>query len=630
MIGRCLASAAMAALLVSAPSSGLAADTAKGDWPNYGGDAAGTRFSPLKQITPQNVTQLKPAWRFDTAAGGIQTQPVVVEGVVYVISPDNKVIALDGVTGQPKWEFASGLTGRQPSRGVTWWEQGRERRILVGLQNWLYALDPATGQPIPTFGTNGRIDLRENLRGTAEENDVFLTTPGQVYKDMIVVGGRVSESEPASPGDIRAFDVRTGKLRWTFRTIPAPGEFGADTWPADAREKLGGANNWAGLIIDQKRGVVFAPTGSPSDDFYGGGRPGANLFGNTMLALDANTGKRIWHFQAVQHDTLDADFGSPPNLVTVNRGGKKVDAVVATNKMGMIYMFDRATGENMFPYERVPVPASTVPGEQSWPTQIMPLLPQPLSRVRITAETLTNRSAEANKWAREEFKKFASGEFFAPLEVGKQVAVSPAYGGGTEWGGAAVDPRTSVLYVNSNNVAYNSSLRPRPAAAAAGAAGVPAAQGGEVNAARPRSPYVFAGYTRWLDPDGYPAVATPWGTLNAIDMNTGAYLWRIPFGEYPELVEQGIKDTGTESYGAPVVTATGLLFIGATIYDRKIRAYDSATGKLLWEDALPFPGTASPAVYQAGGRQFIVIGTSSARNRKFGQGAAYVAYALPQ
>jgi quinoprotein glucose dehydrogenase len=589
------------------------------DFPLYGGDSNGARYSPLTQIDKSNVGQLQQAWRFDMEPGGLQTQPIVIGGVLYAATPTAKVVALDAATGKLKWTFAPLPNGGQ-SRGVTWWSDGKERRLFVVLLNWLYAVDADTGQVITSFGQNGRIDLRENLRGKAEDNFVTSGTPGVIYKDMYIIGGRVSETEPASPGDIRAFDVRTGQVRWAFHTIPAAGEPGAETWPAGAREKLGGANNWAGLVVDQKRGVAYVPTGSPADDFYSANRPGANRFGNSVIALDANTGKRLWDFQAIEHDILDSDFGTPPSLVTVNRNGKKVDAVVATNKIGFIYLLDRDTGEPLLPVERVKVPTSPAPpGVTPFPTQLKPLLPQPLSRITITADTLTDRTLEANAWARAEFRNFNSGEFFAPLVVGKETAVSPGSGGGGEWGGGAVDPRTGVYYINANNVAYSWSLSERPKGAG----------GPEVGGLGQRSRYVFNGYRRWDDPEGYPASATPWGTLNAIDMNTGAYLWRIPFGEYPELTAKGFTDHGTESYGGPVVTAGGLLFIGATIYDRKFRAYDSQTGKVLWETQLPFAGTATPAVYQVGGRPFVVIAASGARDRNGPRGAAYVAYALP-
>lgn len=614
-----LAMAAAATVLSGAALAAPARAPADVDFALYGGDSNGARYSPLTQIDKSNVGQLQQAWRFDMDVGGLQTQPIVIGGVLYAATTKANVIALDAVTGKRKWTFAPTGPGGQP-RGVTWWSDGKERRIFAVLLNWLYALDADTGRPIPSFGQDGRIDLRENLRGRAQDNFVTSGTPGVIYKDMYIIGSRVSETEPASPGDIRAFDVHTGQVRWVFRTIPAPGEPGAETWPAGAREKLGGANNWAGLVVDQKRGMAYVPTGSPADDFYSANRPGSNRFGNSVIALDANTGKRLWDFQAIQHDILDSDFGTPPTLVTVNRNGKRVDAVVATNKIGFVYLLDRDTGAPLLPVEQVKVPTSpAAPGVHPFPTQLKPLLPAPLSRITITADTLTNRTVEANAWARAEFKKFNSGEFFAPLVVGKETAVSPGSGGGGEWGGGALDPRTGVYYINANNVAYSWSLSERPQGAA----------GQEVGGLGQRSRYVFNGYNRWDDPEGYPASAPPWGTLNAIDMNTGAYLWRVPFGEYPELTAKGFKDHGTESYGGPVVTASGLLFIGATIYDRKFRAYDSQTGKLLWETQLPFAGTATPAVYQAGGRQFVVIATSGARDPHGPRGAAYVAYALP-
>ncbi|MEO6378469.1 MAG: PQQ-binding-like beta-propeller repeat protein [Caulobacteraceae bacterium] len=627
------------ALVLTAAAAGLSAPAlaapapANVDFALYGGDTNGARYSPLTQIDKSNVGRLQQAWRFDMDPGGLQTQPIVIGGVLYAATTRANVVALDAATGKLKWTFEPVAAGGQP-RGVTWWSDGKERRLFVVLVNWLYALDADTGRPIPSFGQNGRIDLRENLRGRAQDNFVTSGTPGVIYKDMYIIGSRVSETEPASPGDIRAFDVRTGQVRWAFHTIPAAGEPGAETWPAGAREKLGGANNWAGLVVDQKRGVAYVPTGSAADDFYSANRPGANRFANSVIALDANTGRRLWDFQAIQHDILDADFGTPPTLLTVNRNGKRVDAVVATNKIGFIYLLDRDTGEPLLPIERVKVPTSPAPpGVQPFPTQLKPLLPAPLSRITITADTLTDRTLEANAWARAEFRKFNSGEFFAPLVVGKETAVSPGSGGGGEWGGGALDPRTGVYYINANNVAYSWSLSERAQAAggqAPGGQGGPGAQPGqEIGGLGQRSRYVFNGYRRWDDPEGYPASATPWGTLNAVDMNTGAYLWRVPFGEYPELTAKGFKDHGTESYGGPVVTASGLLFIGATIYDRKLRAYDSQTGKVLWETLLPFAGTATPAVYQAGGRQFVVIAASGARDRQGPRGAAYVAYALP-
>src|SRR5215469_5995804 len=328
----------------SSPTQKVTAESRTKDWPVYGGQLANDHYSSLAQVNRSNVSQLKVAWTFDTKEeGGLQTSPLVVSGVLYGYTPTQKVIALDASTGKLLWTFDSGIKGTQPDRGLSWWSDGSESRLFADVMNFLYALDPATGKPIPTFGENGRIDLRKQLRGDYMEQSVALTTPGVVYKNLIIVGGRNPETHPAPPGDIRAFDVHTGALRWTFHTIPHPGEFGYDTWPKDAWLKSGAANNWAGMTIDEKRGIVYVPTGSAVSDFYGADRTGNDLFADTLLALDAETGKRIWHFQGVHHDIWDRDFPSPPSLVTVMHNGKPVDAVAQTTKQGYLYLFDRTT-----------------------------------------------------------------------------------------------------------------------------------------------------------------------------------------------------------------------------------------------------------------------------------------------
>src|ERR1700758_653654 len=320
------------------------------DWPVYGGQLAGDHYSPLTQINRSNVSKLKVEWTFDTGEkGGLQTSPLVVGRMLYAYTPTQKVIALDAATGNLVWTFDSGIKGTQPDRGLSWWTDGSESRLFAGVMNYLYALDPATGKSIPSFGEGGRVDLRKQLRGDYREQSIALTSPGVVYKDLIIVGGRNPESHPAPPGDIRAFDVHTGALRWSFHTIPHPGEFGFDTWPKDAWLKSGAANNWAGMSIDEKRGIVYVPTGSAVDDFYGADRVGDDLFADTLLALDANTGKRLWHFQGVHHDIWDRDFPSPPTLVTVHSGGREVAAVAQTTKQGFVYLFDRVTGSPLFP-----------------------------------------------------------------------------------------------------------------------------------------------------------------------------------------------------------------------------------------------------------------------------------------
>jgi quinoprotein glucose dehydrogenase len=673
------------------------------DWPVYNGGPDGDHYSKLTQIDRMNVHRLKVAWRFDTGEkGGLQSNPLIVGRTLYAYTHTQKVIALDAATGKLKWKFDSGIEGTQPNRGVAYWTDGRQGRILAGVMNFLYCLDAATGKPIASFGEGGRIDLRQGLRRDFEQQSIALTTPGIVYKDLIIVGGRNPESHPAPPGDVRAYDVRTGELRWTFHTIPRPGEAGYETWPPEAWKTAGAANNWAGMALDVERGIVYVPTGSAVMDFYGGDRVGDDLYANTLLALDANTGKRLWYFQGVHHDIWDRDFPSPPALFTVERDGKTIKALAQTTKQGYLYLFNRVTGEPMYPVHEHPYPASTVPGEVTSPTQPLPDWPEPYARQRLTEEMLTTRTPEAHAWAVKAFKEFRSDGQFLPFAVGKQTVVFPGFDGGAEWGGPAIDPVRGVLYVNSTEMAWTGGLVKAEKGGSAGARiyqeqcavchgedrtgspptfpsvvnvhkrmpeskivavirkgtermpGFPAIAGPEMKAlleylrtgkaseadagkemAGPAETagadaYTFTGYRKFLDPDGYPAIAPPWGTLNAIDLKTGKYLWKIRFGEYPALARKGMKDTGSESYGGPVVTAGGVLFIGATVYDRKFRAFDTETGKLLWETELPFAGVATPSTYMVGGRQYVVIAASGGRDPKGPVGGAYVAFALPR
>ncbi len=669
------------------------------DWPRYGGTPEGNHFSPLTQINRSNVSKLKVSWTFDTAEeGGLQTNPLIVNGVLFGITPTQKIFALDAANGKLLWKFDSGVKGTQPDRGLAYWSSETSARILVGVMNFLYALDAATGKPIPEFGDKGRIDLRENLgREPASANSIVLTSPGLVFEDLIIVGGRNPETLPAAPGNIRAFDVRTGKLRWSFHTIPQPGEFGYDTWPRDAWKTSGAANNWAGMSLDPVRGIVYIPTGSAAFDFYGADRVGDDLFADCLLALDARIGKRLWHFQGVHHDLWDRDFPSPPVLLTVERNGKPIDAIAQTSKQGFVYLFDRVTGESLFPLESHAYPPSNMPGELAAKEQSLPATPAPFARQHLTADLLTQRTPKASRWALDNFKKFRSDGQFVPFSVGTETVVFPGFDGGAEWGGPAVDPHTSVIYINSNDIAWTGALAPSgnetgsralyisqcsvchgdtlagspPAfpsligiAARLNFAqivstirdgkgrmpGFPNLTAEQMNAIAdflangqsasqkklttsgplpPVMKYHLTGYNRFLDPDGYPAVAPPWGTLNAINLDTGEYVWKIPFGEYPELTAAGIRDTGTENYGGPIVTAGGILFIGATNYDKKFRAYDSSNGTLLWETTLPFAGNATPATYSINGRQFVVIAAGGGKDLRSNSGGVYVAFALP-
>jgi quinoprotein glucose dehydrogenase len=683
-------------LLTSAPAlPQKTLHTRWGDWAEYGGGPDGIRYSRLRQINRDNVNRLTIAWTYDAVdgSGASQTQPIVVNGLLYGVTPKHKIIALDAATGRLIWRFDSGIAARGPNRGVTYWADGNDRRIFAGVQSYVYALEATTGKPIPTFGVEGRIDLREGLGRDPQGLSIVLTSPGIIYKDLLIVGGRTPEELPAPPGDIRAYDVRSGKLRWSFHTIPHPGEFGYDTWPKDAWKYSGSANNWAGMALDEQRGIVYVPTGSAASDFYGADRIGDSLFANTLLALNATTGERIWHFQGVKHDIWDRDFPSQPSLVTVQRDGRTVDAVAQTSKQGWVYLFDRTNGMPLFPIESRKYPASPVPGEITAESQPLPSKPVPFSRQALTEDMLTNRTPEIHKWALEAFRNLRSGGQFLPFTIGQETIIFPGFDGGAEWGGSAFDPETALLYVNANDIAWSASLAEnkagntgrqlylrncaschgdnrqgappqipslpgsknrlediaamiregsgrmpsfpnlRPADVRAVAQYVLNGDSKELAGSEPVTGiprYRFTGYHKFLDPAGYPAVAPPWGTLNAINLNGGDYAWKIPLGEYPELAEKGMKDTGTENYGGPVVTAGGLVFIGATNFDRKFRAFDKLNGKLLWETTLPLAANATPATYEVNGRQFVVVHATGGKGHPSEpSGGIYIAFALP-
>ena len=691
--------AAIVALIgLCAPGLGTSAqDSAKAgpDWLRIGGTSGNSHYSALKQINRFNVARLQIAWKFETGqSGGLETTPIVVTGILYAFTPKQQVIALDGATGKLLWKFDSGINGTQPDRGIAYWTNGQEKRLLAGVMNFVYALDPATGTVISSFGKDGRIDLREDLGRDPEGQSVALTTPGVIYKDLLIVGGRNPETLPAPPGDIRAYDVRTGALRWSFHTIPHSGEFGDESWPKEAWKTSGAANNWAGMAVDLERGIVFVPTGSAAPDFYGASKIGNDLFANTLIALDAATGKRIWHFQGVHHDIWDRDFPAAPVLLSVPRGGKTIPAIAQTTKQGYLYVFNRITGASLFPIEERPYPASTTPGEIASKTQPYPLLPEPFAPQTVTEDTLTNRTPEAHEWAVRRLREIRHDGQFVPLSIGKDTLVSPSFEGGAEWGGPAVDPDTNVLYINSNNYASLGALAVHSADSSGqstylsqcsichgehregsppqfpsllnisqrltseqiattireGKGRMPETPVGEsslkqlldylnvdkdlpstASSQDAATQYTMTGYRRFVDPDGYPATAPPWGTLNALDLKTGKYLWKIPLGQYPELVAKGLPDTGSENYGGPIVTAGGLIFIAATNFDHKIRAFDKTTGKLLWEATLPFAGNATPATYEVNGRQYVVIAVGgSSMNPRGPLGGAYIAFALPQ
>ncbi|MFZ5495469.1 MAG: PQQ-binding-like beta-propeller repeat protein [Verrucomicrobiota bacterium] len=680
------------------------------DWPVYLGDAAGTHYSIINQIDRSNVSRLVPAWTYRSGDAATNTQiqcnPLVVAGVLYGTSPQLKLFALDAATGRELWRFdpfASGELpgGRGVNRGVALWQEGSEKRLLYTAGHYLHAIDAVTGRLIGGFGEGGRVDLLEGLDRDARGLYLVGTSPGAIFRDLIIISTRVGEGPgPAAPGHIRAYDVRTGKQRWIFHTIPFPGEFGYETWPPNAWKEAGGANCWAGLVIDHERGLAFVPTGSAAYDFWGGNRKGANLFADCLLALDAATGQRKWHFQFTHHDLWDRDPPAPPVLCEVVREGRRIAAVVQITKTGHVWAFDRETGDSLFPWTETAVPESSLDGEIAWPTQPVPLAPEPFARQRFTEDEVTNLSPAAQEAVLQRLRAAVPHRPFTPPDT-REIVILPGFDGGGEWGGAAVDPR-GVLYVNGTEMAWLHRMIPVKAAAANSgeavymqlciachgpdrkgnsAQNIPsllgignkatpsqlqsllrtgkgmmpsfdflsAAQksalvefllGTETTVEGARSkqepsggvavaeiPYISTGYNRFLDPEGYPALRPPWGTLNAIDLNTGRYLWRRPLGEFSELTARGVAITGTENYGGPLVTEGGLVFIAAT-KDGKFRAFDRATGEQLWETTLPAGGYATPATYSIDGRQYVVIACGGG---KMGtpSGDSYVAFALP-
>jgi quinoprotein glucose dehydrogenase len=770
--------ALFASLSAQPPAVAQRSDEPAGaNWPTYLGDKARTHYSTLSQINKTNVAQLQVAWTYDAPGGAGRNgeiNPLIVNGVVYTKIPDGKTVALDAATGKEVWKFdpttenipGGGGTGR----GLVYWDGGNgDRRLVLSNGPYLYELNAANGQLIRTFGEEGRVHLGKDLDVDGQPN-LSLNTPGTVYKDLLIIGSNPGEGANSPPGHIRAYDLRTGARRWIFHTVPFPGEFGYETFPPEYYKSASAANNWAGMALDEARGIVYVPTGSPGGDFWAAGRWGAGLFGNTLIALDANTGKRLWHFQGVHFDQWDRDFPTPPVLLTVNHNGRRVDAIAQGTKIGYVFVFDRVTGEPLWPIEERPVPQTDLPGMQTWPTQPFPTKPAPLMRTTLTPDDASNISPTAEAVSRLKLQQSPNhGPYPAPST--KQTIFMPGFDGGMEWGGAAADP-DGVYYVNVNEVpwiyqmisnqradgtptsggerAYQQQCAnchglartgdlaagfpnlvesvkrltkeqvaelmqkggarmpaftmaegaraqlidflygdekaaseyatpggrggrggagaarggapgaaaggpvpagrgpaapagganlvegpapgelatPAPSAGgrngAAATAGAPAGAPAGATAARggrggggPAPAYAFNGFQKWTV-EGYPGIKPPWGTLNAVDMNTGEIKWRVPLGEYAELTAKGIPITGTETYGGPVVTAGGVVIIASTS-DSMIRAFDKDNGKTLWQAKLPATARSTPSTYSVNGKQYVVVYAAT----------AYVAFALP-
>ena len=691
-------------------------------WKVYRGDEGSNAYSQLDQINIENVKQLKVAWIYRTGDSSqynnLECNPIIINNILYGISPRLRTFAVNAKTGKEIWifnPFEKNSNNSGVGRGLMHWKSGDEERIYMFAGNKLIALDAKTGQQIMNFGDSGYVDLTKGLRGNPDGiehvEDVGNTSPGVIYKDLIISGSAVSENYGSSPGHIRAYDVRTGKMKWIFHTIPHPGEPGYDTWPKDAYKMVGGCNAWSGLSLDSKRGIVFAATGAPAFDFHGGERFGQNLFGNSVLAIDAATGKLIWHFQVSHHDLWDYDLPSPPNLITVKRDDKPVDAVAQITKQGLIFLFERETGAPIFPIEEKPVATSVMEGEESWPTQPFPVKPLPLCRQAFDESTITNISPEAHDYVLNVIKNYAWGNIYFPPSM-KGIVQLPGFRGGGEGSGACVDKETGIMYIGINDIANIVHLVERKDETPEELAAMPLAEAGKIlferNCAachgndlrgnrsfpplfnietrlkprdlkgilqmprgmmpsfnalpeqdkdaiaaflfklkdktvyRPKSKsanpeainkpgmkrYALKGYMQLKDQNGYFGTKPPWGTLNAVNLNTGELVWKIPLGEYPELAAKGLHNTGTQLFGGGIVTAGGLIFIGAS-QDEKFRAFDKNTGKVLWEYQLPSGGYATPASYEVDGKQYVVIAAGGGGRQMTKAGDYYIAFALP-
>jgi glucose dehydrogenase len=587
--------------------AGSAAWQSPREWRDYAGGPDSSKFVASTQITKANVGQLEVAWSYPD--GQTDFNPLIVRGVVYSRGPGHSFVALDAATGRLIWTNP-GAPGFNV-RGFNYWESrdGRDRRLIFSANNFLQAINAATGESITTFGTNGKVDLRVGLERDPEKVNQQSRTPGRVFENLIIMGSATNQEYASAPGDIRAFDVRTGALVWTFHTVPRPGEFGYDTWPAEAYKTIGGANNWGEQSIDERRGIVYVPTASPKYNFYGGNRKGANLFGDSILALDARTGKRIWHFQMVHHDIWDLDNNAAPQLTTIRRNGRAIDVVAVASKNGYLYVFDRAKGEPIWPIEERPVPQRTdVPGEALWPTQPIPTNPPPFSRQTFTADDVNPNilTPEERERFRQRVLKARNEGPFTPIGF-DEVVHMPGNQGGANWGSTAANPTDGSVYVIGFNIpTLIRLLRPGETRTVAG-----------VTETVKEGQYVTNGFGL------FPTIANPpYTTLTSYDLNRGTIKWQIGLGDDLRLAGRGITGTGTAGMtkGGIITTATGLVFVTAA--DRKVHVYESETGKQISEIGLKGLSTGSPSMYELDGRQYLLVTAVSP--------VGIVAYALPR
>ena len=627
------------AALATVAALGGVAGAAREDWPFYAGDQGATHYSALADINRATVKELAIAWRwrpgekkldqFGTQPGTFQATPIMIDGVLYLSTPYNRVVALDAGTGLERWSYDPKPyeDGQPPNgtgfvhRGVAAWRHstaadGRGAlRIFINSRYRLISLDATTGRPVEAFGSAGVVDLTRGLSRGVNAKHYTNTSPPVVYKDLVILGNGVGDrlvytSDP--PGDVRAFDARTGKIVWTFRPIPPPGEVGHETWGGESWKTTGHTNVWAPMSLDEKRGLLFLPVSTPTNDFYGARRPGANLFAESLVCLDAATGRRKWHFQVTHHGLWDYDLPAAPILTTITVAGKRIDAVVQLTKQGWAFVFDRETGAPVWPIEERPVPASDMPGEQAWPTQPVPAKPPAFAEQGVTLDDAFDLTPELRDAARAEMGKYRLGSIYTPPSL-QGTFMRPGLIGGANWGGGAFDPVSGWLYVKTTN---------QPAIARLAKP--------DRSASNPRASEVDADYVfSAVGPqfmDGLPLIKPPYGHLTALDLNRGEIAWRVPIGDMPFVRQHpALKGVALpERLGAPgapgsIVTAGGLVFVGGG--DAALNAVDALTGDLVWRAPLGERTTATPMTYRSGGRQYVVIATGS------GETAELVAFA---